>query len=414
MNPSDLPDGQAAGLEFIARARALMPALDAAGPRIDADKCVPPELLDALFDARLFRMLLPRSVGGAEVDLPTFFEVVQIIAQGDASVAWSVAQSNGCGMSAAYLDPAVARAMFGDARAVLSWGFPQGPCRMTPVEGGWRVTGTWGFGSGSRHSTWVGGHCQVTDAAGQPLKRADGGPVERTVLLPRGEITIVDSAWNVLGLRGTGSDTYAVKDHFVPATHSVVPRGVASDLQAPEGVTPEPDAERREQGTLYRFSPTIVYQCGFAGVALGVARALLDAFETLARKKAPSGTGVLLCDSTLIQHRVAVSEARLASCRAWLAQSLRDSWQGCVATGAHQYEHRLAMRLASTYTIREAAQVAEDAYADAGATAIFESHPFERRFRDMHAITQQIQGSQAHLATVGQHFLGLKPSTRFI
>ena len=416
MNPKDLHTGTRASIDvdWVARARALTPVLDAAAPRIDAAKGLPPDVLDALFGAQMFRMLLPRSLGGAELDLPTFFEVILAIAEGDASAAWSVAQSNGCAMSSAYMAPAAASALFSGPRAVLAWGFPQGPCRAAPVEGGWRVTGTWGFGSGSRHATWLGGHCQVLDAAGAPLTRPAGQPVERTALFPRSAVTITDNQWNVIGLRGTGSDTYAVTDMFVPAEHCVVPRAVGRDQQQrPEAVL-DIETERREPGTLYRFSPTVVYQAGFSAVALGLGRAMLDSLIALANVKTPSGAGVMLRDNAVIQSRVAVSEARLRAMQAWLKQSLRESWDTCAVTGAHAFGHRVTMRLASTYAIGEAARVVEDAYADAGATAIFESNPFERRLRDMHAVTQQIQSNPMHLQTVGQHYLGMQASTRFI
>ena len=416
MNPKDLHTGAIAAIDqdWVAQARRLTALLDAAGPRIDADKCVPPEVLDALHQAQMFRMLLPRSQGGAELDLPTFFQVILALAEGDASVAWSVAQSCACSMSAAYMEPGAAAELFGNPRAVLAWGFPQGPCRAVAVAGGWRVSGTWGFGSGSRHSTWLGGHCQLLDANGAPLKHADGQAVERTALFPRDAVTITDAGWNVLGLRGTGSDTYAVNQLFVPAKYCVVPRAVGRDQQRPADAVIDVESERRETGPLYRFSPTVVYQAGFSAVALGLARAMLNSFIALAGQKTPSGAPSLLRDNSVIQARVAASEARIASMRAWLTQSLRESWDGCVATGQHAFEHRMTMRLASTYAIRELRQVVEDAYDDAGATAIFENHPFERRLRDMHAVTQQIQSNPMHLQTVGQHYLGMKASTRFV
>jgi alkylation response protein AidB-like acyl-CoA dehydrogenase len=416
VNPKDLQTAIATPIDqdWVARARAITPLLYAAGPQIDADKGLSRDLLDALFDARMFRMLLPRAQGGAELDLPTFFEVVQAIAEGDASAAWSVAQSNACAMSAAYMTPQAAAELFADPRAVLAWGFPTGPCRMQPVDGGWRVTGVWGFGSGSRHATWLGAHCQVLDAEGNVVKKADGSPQERTALIPRGAVTIVDAKWDVLGLRGTGSDTYAVTDMFVPAEHSVVPRAVGRDQQQPADAVPEPETERRETGVLYRFSPTVAYQAGFAAVAIGIARTILNDFIKLANQKTPSSGNVMLRDNAVIQHRVAVSEARIASMRAWLRQSLTESWDECERSGQHAFEHRVTMRLASTYAIREVAKVVEDAYADAGATAIFASHPFERRLRDMHAVTQQIQSHPIHLQTAGQHYLGMKASTRFI
>jgi indole-3-acetate monooxygenase len=400
--------------DWVALARALTPKLNAAGPTIDSTKALPKEILDAMFEARLFRMFLPRSLGGAELDLPTFFQVILALAEGDASAAWSVAQSNGCAMSAAYMEPTAAHELFADDRAVLAWGFPAGSCRATPVDGGWKVTGAWGFGSGSRHASWLGGHCQVVDGLGLAMKRADGSPLERTALFPRSAVTIIDDQWDVIGLRGTGSDTYAVTDLFVPAKHSVVARAVGRDQQRPEDELIQEESERRERGPLYRFSPTLAYQAGFSAVALGLARAMLDSFVELAGQKSPAGGAVLLRDNAVIQERVAISQARLASMNAWIMQALRDSWEGCLANGKHAFEHRVTMRLASTYAIREASRVVEDVYADAGATAIFAANPFERRLRDMHAVAQQIQSNPMHLQTAGQHYLGIKPSTRFI
>jgi alkylation response protein AidB-like acyl-CoA dehydrogenase len=400
--------------DWITRARALTPLLDAAAPRIEAAKALPPDVVDAMHEAKLFRMLLPRVLGGAEADLATFFQVVHAIAEGDASAAWCLSQSSGCAFAAAYLDAATAKEIFGDARAVLAWGFPAGPCRATPVDGGWKVTGTWGFGSGNRHSTWLGGHCQLLDASGSVVTGKDGQPVERTMLFPRGKVSIRPDSWNVVGLRGTGSDTYSVTDFFVPAKHSIVPRASGRDLPASADAAPEAEPERREQGTLYRFSPTSVYQSGFAAVALGIARATHTAFLALAKQKTPSGGGPMLRDNPVIQTRVAQSEARLSSARAWILQILREMWEEAAAAGRVGFEHRIQLRLAATYAIQEAREVVETAYIDAGATAIFEVHPFERRLRDMHAASQQIQSSPWHFQSAGQHFLGLKPNTRFI
>jgi hypothetical protein len=55
--------------------------------------------------------------------------------------------------------------------------------------------------------------------------------------------------------------------------------------------------------------------------------------------------------------------------------------------------------------------VVDMAYHAAGSTAIFEENPFERRFRDIHTVSQQVQGRQEHFETVGQYLLGLAPDT---
>ena len=400
---------------WIERARALRPVLDAAAPGIDTTCSLPEGVLDALHAAKMFRMFLPHTFGGAELEPVTFFQVICEIAAGDASTAWSVAQSAGCAMSAAYMAPAAAQKVFSDSRAVLSWGYSLGPqCRATPVEGGWKVNGTWGFGSGNRHSTWLGAHCHQFDAGGAQLKRPDGRPMERTMLIPRFSVIIHADTWNVVGLRGTGSDTYSVSDLFVPEQYSVIARATAGDQHLAADAAPEPDTERREKGALYRFSPMNAYQSGFSAVALGVARATLDAFIALAAKKTPSGSGQSLKDDHWIQSRIAISEARLAAPRAWIIEILRTMWDECAATGYPGFESRVKLRLASTHAIHEAREVLHACYADAGATAIFAGNPFERRLRDINAVAQQIQGNFAHYQTVGQYYLGMQPGLRFI
>jgi alkylation response protein AidB-like acyl-CoA dehydrogenase len=238
--------------------------------------------------------------------------------------------------------------------------------------------------------------------------------MERTMLIPRAEVNIHEGTWNVVGLRGTGSDTYSVTDVLVPDAFSLIARATASDQHLPADVVPVPEPERREKGMLYRFSPMNVYQTGFSAVALGVARATLDAFIALAAKKTPSGSGQSLRDDHWIQSRIAISEARLGASRAWILETLHRMWDECGTTGYPGFESRVKLRLASTHAIHEAREVVHACYADAGATAIFASNPFERRLRDINAVSQQIQGNFAHYQTVGQHYLGMQPGLRFI
>lgn len=416
MEEKEAVSGAASEIEagWVARARELRPVLEAAAQRIDTDCALPPEVLDALFEARMFRMFLPHTFGGAELEPATFFQVVCEIAAGDASAAWCVSQSSGCSMSAAYMEPTAAHRVFGDSRSAVAWGYSLGPqCQATPVAGGWRASGTWGFGSGNRHASWVGLHCHRTDEAGEILKHPEGRALERTMLVPRSAVTVKEGSWNVVGLRGTGSDTYSVSDLFVPAEYSLIARATARDHQLPQDAAPELEPERREQGPLYRFAPMNVYQAGFSAVGLGLARATLDEFISLASRKTPSPTGSPLRNDSWIQARIAQSEARLQSARAWIIAILREMWSESRA-GQLGFENRVRLRLASTYAISEAREVVHAAYADAGATAIFESNPFERRLRDMNAVSQQIQANFAHLQAVGQYYLGLKPQTRFI
>jgi alkylation response protein AidB-like acyl-CoA dehydrogenase len=384
--------------DLLAAAARVARVLEGQAARIDADRELPPAALEAMHEAGLFRLLLPRSVGGMELDPLTYNQVVETIAAGDASAAWCMNQNSGCSMSAAYLAHDVAWKIFGaDRRGVLAWGQAPGQ-KAIEAPGGWRVTGKWLFASGSRHATWLGAHMHIAAADGTPYLNADGKPMERTMLFPREEAEITD-VWQVMGLRGTGSDSYAVQDLFVPADHAM---------------TRDTDAERRETGRLYRFATGHIYASGFAAVAMGIARAALDAFIALAREKTPQLAQSSLRDNNVIQAQVAVASATLQSARAWLHQVLRDAWTEAETQGRLSVETRFAIRLASTYAIQQSRQVVDTAYHEAGATAIFDANPFERRFRDINAVTQQVQGRHTHFETVGQHMLGLTPQMRWI
>src|SRR5271169_4758592 len=392
------PQGaQTSDLDYLRRARELGPELDAAAEEIEQRRELPEAIVEALVERGLFRLLLPRTLGGAELRPAAYVPVVEEVAKHDASAAWCLGQACGCTMTSAYLDPAVAREIFGGKRGIVAWG-PPGPAEARAVPGGYRLTGTWSFASGSHHATWLGAHVAVFAEDGTPRLRPDGSPVFRTLLFPKPQAAMTD-IWRVIGLRGTGSDSYTVAGLFVPEDHAV-------ERSA--------DAKPRETGLLYAFSSSNVYSAGFAGVALGIARAVLDAFVELARDKIPRGAKRTLRDNNVIQAQVAQSEARIGAARAFLLGALDDIWREAARTRKLSLDHNATIRLASTWAIHQARETVDTLYHAAGATAIFEENPFERRFRDIHTVVQQYQGRQAHFETVGQVLLGLGPeSTMF-
>jgi indole-3-acetate monooxygenase len=385
--------------DLLAVARGLRPHIEALGPRIECERRLPPPLVDALHEAGLFRMLLPRAFGGHEVEPLTFAQVIEEIARADASTAWCLCQASGCSMVSAYLDDRFGEEIFRDPRAVLAWGQPAG-ARADAVPGGYRVTAQWQFASGAHHATWLGGiSAPIFEADGRPRLRPDGGQDSRTMLFPARQAELLD-VWQVSGLRGTGSDTIKVVNLFVPEGHTA--------RQDP--------AERRAPGPLYRFLWGNLYSSGFSSVALGIARAMLEAFVTLATDKTPRGLRSTLRENAVIQRQVAVSEAKLNAARALLHSTLREAWALAEggAPGVLPLEQRVRIRLATTFGIHQAVEVADTIYHAAGSSAIFENNPFERRFRDLHAVSQQVQGRQAHFETVGQFLLGLEPDQTFL
>jgi len=382
---------------YLEAARRLAPAIAAAADEADRQRRLTEPVVTALHDAGLFRLLLPAPLGGAEVDPVTFVEVVEAIAKADASAAWCLCQASGCSMVAAYLRPDVAREIFGDdPRAVLVWG-PGPGARAVATDGGYRIRGRWSFASGCRHATWLGAYCPIYEPDGTPRRRPDGAHEGRTMLLPAVRATLHD-VWHVLGLRATASDAFSVEDLVVPHAYSVAR---------------DDPAERRHPSPLYCFSSGNLYASGFAGVALGIARSTLEAFLELATAKVPRGARHALRDSAVVQAEVGQAEARLGSARAYLLASLEEIWRSVGRTGSLTLEQRVRIRLASTHAIHQAKEVVDAAYHAAGSTAILMTAAFERRFRDMHAVTQQLQGRQAHFETVGRFLLGLEPDTTF-
>ncbi|MGH7099734.1 MAG: acyl-CoA dehydrogenase family protein, partial [Stellaceae bacterium] len=331
----------------------------------------------------------------AELLPALYVPIIEEIAKTDASTAWCLNQNNGCAMTAAFLDPATAREIFGPPDGILAWGPGPGEARVAP--GGYRVTATWSFASGSHNATWLGAHVPIVEADGAPRRDPDGSPAVRTVLFPKAAARMTD-IWHVIGLKGTGSDRYSVENLFVPERFCVQ----------------RDAAVRREDGLLYRFSNLQLYSSGFAGVALGIARASLDAFIALARAKVPFRTARTLRDDNVVQAETAQAEARLRTARAYLYQSLETITKAVAARGHLTLDERMTIRLASTFAIHQALAVVDACYHAAGSSAIFADNPFERRFRDIHAVSQQLQGRRQHFETVGQHLLGLSGDTSWL
>jgi indole-3-acetate monooxygenase len=383
---------------LISRAEAVRPLVAAASDQIESSRRLPPALLDKLHEAGLFRLLLPRSSNGIETDPLTFFQVIETIARADASAAWCLSQAGGCAMSAAYLDLPVAHAIFGrDPRAVLAWG-PGPRVRAVECEGGYRVTGVWAFASGGRHATWLGAHCPIYQADGSPKLDDSGVPQERTMLVRSEDVTWTD-IWHTVGLRGTASDQFALNDFFVRSDHSI---------------TREFDKECRESGPLYRMGSGTCYQVGFAGVACGIARGALDCLVDLARNKVPRGLKSPLRDNAVVQSGLAQAEANLRTARGLVLQSMADIWAELCGGASITVEQRITVRMAATHAIHKAREAVDFAYHAAGTTAIFENHPLERRFRDMHTVTQQLQGRLSHFETVGAWMMGADADLTFV
>jgi alkylation response protein AidB-like acyl-CoA dehydrogenase len=371
-------------------ARELAPRIRSAADEIEAKRELPRELFEALADAGLFHLALPRSLGGPEIDPPSYIQVIETLGQADASTAWAVNQGAIFATYAARMPRELARAIWIETPRAVVANTPAPTATAVVVPGGYRVTGRQGFSTGCRHAAWVAAHAQVVDD-GQPRRLPDGNPDVRYLFVPVAEAQLLDT-WHVRGMRGTGTHHFAVNDVFVPGWRTVL------------SVTPP----LLESGPLYKIPRTLLFASGDAAAALGTARACLDTFLELAGAKTPRAMAAPLREQSMIQNMVGHAEADLRSGRALLRETVRDVWASTSANGEITLDERAALRLATTHGIRLAVQVVDAVYNAAGATAIYESHILQRHFQDIHVISQHLQGRLAHYELVGQHWLGLK------
>jgi alkylation response protein AidB-like acyl-CoA dehydrogenase len=385
------------GFGLIERAQALAPLITGEADEIERTRRLTPAVTSALIENGLYRALLPQSLGGAEAPLEIFMQMQEEVAKADASTAWCLGQCSVCAMTAAYLDPDAANEIFNVAPGILAWGAIAHDVKVVP--GGYLADARWDFASGSRQASWLGAHVRIAEADGTPRKKKDGSPEIRTILFPVSSATMYD-VWDVIGLKGTGTDSYSVENLVIPEKFAALR---------------DDPAALREKGPLYKLSTNMVFGMGFAATALGVARATLDASIELARSKLPQGLAAMR-ENNAVQGTIGRTEASLRAARAYLYTTAREVWGDLERGGTVTEAHRIALRIASTWTIHQSASVVDTAYHMAGATAVFAANKFERRFRDMHAIAQQIQARDTHYEDAGKAILAAKlnapPTTR--
>lgn len=201
------------GFGLVERARALAPLISSQADEIERTRRLTPPVVSALIENGLYKSLLPQSTGGAEAPLEIFMQMLEEVAKADASTAWCLGQCSVCAMTAAYLDPETALEVFGPADGILAWGAIAGDVQVVP--GGYRANRRWDFASGSRQAKWLGAHVQIVEADGTKRLKPNGMPEIRTILFPLTSATMYD-VWDVIGLKGTGTDSYSVDNLFIP------------------------------------------------------------------------------------------------------------------------------------------------------------------------------------------------------
>ena len=371
-------------------ARELAPKIRASADEIEAERELPKPLFEALYDAGLFTLALPKSLGGSEIDLPTYVQVLEEIGKADASTGWCINQGGIYATYSSRMPHAVAKKIWVDVPRAVVANTPAPSAKAIPVPGGYRVTGRQGFSTGCKHASWLAPHAQILDD-GVPRRHPDGALQQWYMFVPAAEAEIIDT-WHVRGMRGTGTHHFAVNDVFVPADRCVDSQRAPIIYDAP----------------LYHIPRTLLFASGDAAVALGLARSCMSAFAELAGSKTPRAMPGLLRDQALVQFDLGRCEAFVRSGRALLTEAVGEIWKGVVSRGGDPtLDERAGLRLAATHNLRLAAEVVDILYNHSGATAAYEGHVLQRYFQDIHVITQHLQGRLTHYELIGRYQLGL-------
>ncbi len=374
--------------DLLAAARGLVPLIEQLRDEIERERRLPLPIVEALRAAGVFRMTMPRSLGGMEAHPRAQFEVLEALSMLDASVGWCGYIGGSAGWFTAYLDEATAREMYPNPDLIAGGAAGRPSGQAVQVDGGFRVSGRWPFGSGAHHCDWLASACMVYDG---DTRRSDaaGRPEVRLVLMPANDCELIDT-WVTTGLRGSGSVDYAVDDLFVPVERTF---SLASSpiVQA---------------GPLYRLRT--MFLLNHSAVGLGIGRAAIDALLALATDK-KRVTGTPLREEAYAQAAVARAEALIGSARAYVLAVLDEIWQTLLAGDEASEQQRARFRLAIVNSHTAAVEAVDLMYHTGGGSALYAANPLDRLFRDIHTINQHVVVAPKTYEQSGRVLLGLDP-----
>ena len=375
-------------------ARKLAPIIQEHNEETERERRLSRPVLDALHESGLLRMFTPRSLGGLEADPITRALVSEEIALLDSAAGWTLCNPLDWAHFCARLpDEGPAEIYSSGAKVLIAAQFGR-PLTAVPAEGGYRVSGRAPFVSNCYDADWIPMTAIVT--SGDQSQEEDGGePEVLMVYFPSESCQVIDT-WDVLGMRGTGSNDISVTDVFVPKARTFP-------------FMPEFDPGSHYQGPLYRFPLMGVVASSIPPVMLAVARRAIDEVSALAQGKTPVATSRLLRERASAQAKLAKAEAILRSGRLLLYDTLSEVWETILAGETPSLTQKADLLLATTHAANSATKAVELVYSMAGTSGIHTSSPLQRYFRDVQVLRHHALAADTRYETVGQVYLGLPP-----
>src|SRR5436305_2291046 len=388
---------------LVETAAALQPKLRSYREEIEREQRLPKGLVEQLRAAGFYRMVIPRELGGLEVDPLTYLRVVELLAEGDGWVGWNLG-NGGVGqlVTLGLPDEGVHEIYGSRADTIIAGTAVPGGGQAVPVEGGYRVTGRWQFGTGCQEASWMLGSFQVLGDDGQPRRNPEGGSLYWRGIFARAEAEVVPGSWDVTGLRGTGSFDWTVNDVFLPERRTMPQIGIPLENQW-----------SRWRVVTYQLPVQCWVGPHHSAVITGIARAGINALIELAGGKRPRGRPAgLLCDNPQVQDAVGRADAILNAGRAYRSAMIAELWNTVAAGNATTLEQRARCRLASTYAGDSARPALELMYRHGGSTSFKRESRLADCWRDLHTVGQTVTIAPEWYPIGGRVYLGLDPGPR--
>jgi alkylation response protein AidB-like acyl-CoA dehydrogenase len=386
---------------IVQAALAMQPVIRGFHDEIEHEQRMPKALVAQMQEAGFYRMVIPRSLGGLQVDPLTYLRVAELLAEAAGSVGWNIA-NNGVGqlVTLGLPDDGVQEIHGQGTPSIMAGTAVQGGGQGVPVEGGYRVNGHWTFGSGCQESSWMLGSFQIMDGD-EPRRGPNGGSLYWRGVFPREEATVVPGSWDVAGLRGTGSFDWTVKDVFLPERRTTPHIGVPLDNQW-----------SRWPGITYALPSQCWVGPHHSAVICGIARAGIDALIALAVEKSPRGRTGMLCEYPQVQDAVGRADAILGAGRTYRNAMITELWNTIAAGGETTLEQRARCRLASTYAGDSAREAMDLVYRHGGSTSFKRASRLAECWRDLHVVAQTVTISPEWYPIGGRVLLGMDAGPR--
>jgi len=379
----------------VAAAKALAPQIVAAKDEIQFQCRLPDSLTDAMAQAGLFQLYVPKTIGGPETDPVTAFLAVEELSKVDGSVGWCSFVASSISVHAAWLPAELGRKLFGQPPDIRGAGSFRPTAQARTVDGGYEIGGRWNYVSGINHANWLFLNTIVVDGKGpeaKPVLDAKGAPATRMMIVPAGT-GVIEETWSTIGMRGTGSNDLVIGEEFIPGVRSYAvynPSLLAGPHYDPRTVT--------------AISWALV-----ADNALGMARGAMDTFVGLATGSGSTTAPTLMRDRAPIQTTVGEAEAIISGARAYVLNAVSALWEAALKGASDPGPQILQARLAVTHAMRESVRAVDLLFYAAGTNAIHERNGLELFFRDIHTAGQHIAALHANFEYGGQALMGLTP-----